>query len=85
MKDEIYIVISKATDPSLSFGEAIRASVSVANSFKSAYHLALTISGINDPKLGYRASLERVNNEYAVQLEDRLGPQKATVARVKRL
>lgn len=83
--DEIYIVIADIADPSLEFGEAIRASTITATRFKKAYEMALTLGGIHEPKLGYRACLERVSRQYAVQIDDKSGLNKVTIARVKKL
>lgn len=83
-KKEIYIVISDSHDPRLSFGEAIRATVATATNFRKAYDLALSMGDIQDPNLGYRAALERTNQEYAFQLEERDGSKKVTIALVKK-
>lgn len=83
-KDEAYIIIADILDPTLEFGEAIRASTATATNFKKAYDMALSLGKIKDPRLGYKASLERVTNEYAVQIEDKTAPKKVTIARVKK-
>lgn len=83
-KKETYIVIAEAHDPRLSFGEAIRATVATASNFRKAYDLALSMGGINDPDLGYRSALERTNRDYALQLGDRGGSAKVTIALVKK-
>lgn len=82
-KSETYIIISdKPADPTLSFGEAIRAGTAVAINFKRAYDTALQLGEIHEPRLKYRAALERVTNELAVQIEDESGPNRVTIARV---
>lgn len=83
-KKEIYLIITEDSDPGLPFGEAIRATCATATNFKKAYELALSMSGIRDPRPGYRAALERVRAEWAIQLSDRLGSTKCTIALVKK-
>lgn len=83
-KDETYIIIVDMLDPTLEFGEAIRASTATATNFKRAYNIALSLGRITEPRIGYKASLERVTNEYAVQIEDKTAPKKVTIARVKK-
>lgn len=84
-KNEIYIIIADIEDPSLQFGEAIRASTCTAINFKRAYDTAIGLAGIKEPTIGYRASLERVTTEYAVQIEDKSARRKVTIARVKKI
>jgi hypothetical protein len=83
-KKETYLVISEATDPRLSFGQAIRATVATATNFRKAYDLALSMGEITNPNLGYRAALERTNGELAFQLEEKDGSKKVTIALIKK-
>jgi len=83
-RSEIYIIISDGINPSLSFGQQIRSTVSTATNFRKAYDLALSMSGIINPSLGYRAALERTNGELALQLEEKDGSKKVTIALVKK-
>jgi hypothetical protein len=82
---EIYIIISNSTNPSLRFGEAIRESTYAATNFRKAYDMALILGRIKEPRVGYRAALERVTSEFAVQLEDKLAQLKVTIVRVKKI
>lgn len=84
-KDEIYIIISDTMEPTMEFGEAIRASTIASSNFKKAYDFALIQGGIHEPQLGYKAALNRVTNEFAVQIDDKSGQNKVTIARVKKL
>jgi hypothetical protein len=84
VNDEVYIVIADILNPSLEFGEAIRESTITATNFKKAYDMALIIGKIHEPRIGYKASLRKVTNEYAVQIEDKSTPKKVTIARVKK-
>lgn len=85
-KNEIYIIIAdKPVDPSLQLGAAIREGTVTATQFKRAYTIALQVGEIHDPRIQYRAALERVTNEYAVQIEDKSGPNKVVIARVKKV
>jgi len=81
---ETYLVIAEATDPRLSFGQAIRSTVAVASNFRKAYDLALSMGEITEPNLGYRAALERTNGELAFQLEQKDGSKKVTIALIKK-
>jgi hypothetical protein len=83
-KKETYLIISDHVDPRLSFGQSIRATVAVASNFRKAYDLALSMAEIIEPNLGYRAALERTNGEFALQLEDKDGSKKVTIALIKK-
>ena len=83
-KKEIYLVIAEDSEGGLSFGEAIRSTCMAATNFKKAYDLALSISSIHDPAPGYRAALERVNREWAVEVSERFGSKKVTIALIKK-
>jgi hypothetical protein len=83
-KKETYLIISEDQDPTLSFGEAIRSTCATASNFKKAYDIALSLSGITNPSPGYRASLERVNREWATEVKERFGSTKVTIALVKK-
>jgi hypothetical protein len=81
---EIYLIIADNHDPTLEFGEAIRATTAVATNFKKAYELALSMGEIKVPSLGYRSALERTNRDLAFQLEDKVGPSLVTIALIKK-
>lgn len=82
---ELYVVIGySVVDPKLSYGEALRSTMAVATNFKKAYNLALEIGQISDPRLGYKAALERSKEDYAVRLEDQDGSVKSVIVRVKK-
>lgn len=82
-QNETYIIIAdKPIDPSLSLGEGIRETTKVAINFKRAYSTALLLGEIHEPRIKYRAALERVTNESAVQIDDKTGPNKVIIAKV---
>ncbi len=83
-KKEIYLIISDGSNPTLTFGQQIRATVATATNFRKAYDLALSMGDIVDPNLGYRAALERTNGQHAFQLEEKDGSKKVTIALVKK-
>lgn len=83
-KKETYLIIAEGSNPSLSFGQQIRATVATASNFRKAYDLALSMGDIVDPNLGYRAALERTNGELAFQLEEKDGSKKVTIALIKK-
>lgn len=84
IKKEIYLIITEDQDPSLSFGEAIHTTCATASNFKKAYEAAITMSGIQNPAPGYRSALERVNNSLAVEIKEKFGTVKTTIARIKK-
>jgi hypothetical protein len=81
---EIYLIISNEVDPTLPFGEAIRATTAAATNFKKAYELALSMGNISLPKLGYKSALSYVTSHYALQLEDKVGTGKITIVLIKK-
>jgi hypothetical protein len=83
-KKETYLIIVDGSNPTLTFGQQIRATVATATNFRKAYDLALSMGELTNPNLGYRAALERTNNEYAFQLEEADGSKKVTIALVKK-
>tara|TARA_B100000287_G_scaffold294992_1_gene278311 strand:+ start:2197 stop:2451 length:255 start_codon:yes stop_codon:yes gene_type:complete len=68
MKD-IYFILGSLEYAS-SLGEAIRQNSGAASSFKAAYNAALSIGEIRDPRLGYKAALERVKASNLVSIKD---------------
>jgi len=68
----------------MEFGSQIRATTAIATNFRKAYDLALSMGELKDPKLGYKAAMDRTNRQYACQLEDKVGSDKVTIALVKK-
>jgi hypothetical protein len=81
LKDQ-YVVFIEGVDPELEFGEAIRKSVAVCRTFKAAYQISLTWSGITDPDKGYKSALELLKETGAVEVGDRLSHARASIALV---
>jgi len=82
--NETYLVITDKMDPSKTFGENIRETISTTNNFRKAYDLALSMGEISVPKVGYKAALRRVASDYAFQLEDKVSSAKVTIALIKK-
>jgi hypothetical protein len=77
---ETYLVMIQETDPTLSFGESIRASFFTASNFKKAYNMAIDRSKIGDPRPGYRAALSHVRSSLAVTIKDRDGSKETIIS-----
>jgi hypothetical protein len=81
---EIYLVIKEGvTTESDELGPAIRSTMVSSDNFKQAYRLALSLAEIARPTIGYRQALSRIQGELAIQLEDRIGPNRVIIAKIK--
>lgn len=65
----IYFILG-SLEYSSSLGEAIRENSGAASSFKAAYNAALSIGEISEPRIGYKAALERVKASNLVSIKD---------------
>jgi len=82
MKD-IYLILG-SLDIHSPLGMAIRQSSGAASSFKAAYNAALSIGEIKDPRLGYKAALERVKVSNIVTIVDGAGEKEVIIAKIKK-
>jgi len=65
-------------------GETIRQNCGAASSFKAAYNAALSIGEIKNPRLGYKAALERVKISNIVTIVDGAGEKEVIISKIKK-
>ena len=77
-----YIVISDASHAGLEWGKALQSSMGVCHTFQRAYDIAIFLSGLTSPDIGYRKALETIKRKGAVTISQETKPA-ATIVRVK--
>ena len=90
MKGELYIMmasrLASGENRLKSLGEHLRSTIRTSSTFKKVYESGLELTGIKNPSLGYRQSVQRVKSEGAIQVWDTSNPGTTfTIALVKRL
>jgi hypothetical protein len=80
---DIYLIMSSKSDPTRTLGENLRDTCMTATNFKRAYDLALSLSGITAPSIGYKSALRRLQNEGAITVTDELRPEESVIVSVK--